>query len=411
MTKYFVFIGVIVAAFLFTAWFLYQKGQEKPIVYESVSPEVTNIVKKTVATGSILPVKEVQLKSQVPGVIQEIYVEAGEEVKAGQKIAKIRLIPSPANINNAQASIDQLKIRVKEAEQELSRQRGLNSSGNDIRDAKAAYDQAVRERDQQKPLLDEGIISKQEYDRLQTAVEQAQAAVEQSKVSASRNVNSFQTDLEVRRAELQAAKDNLQILRDGAARRSKEVSNVITSTLTGMVLDIPLEEGSFVIEANSFNEGSTIASVADMNQLEFEGQVAESEVGKLKEGIPLEITIGAIEGKKFDATLNYISPKGTEVDGSIQFEIKASVKTPKEDFIRAGYSANADIILDKRDSVLAVNERDLMFSNDSTFVEKVIGDQEYEKIHIETGLSDGINIEVKSGLGKEDKIKKQQQGS
>ncbi len=411
MTKYFVFIGMIVAAFLFTAWFLYQKGQEKPVVYESVSPEVTNIVKKTVATGSILPVKEVQLKSQVPGVIQEIYVEAGEQVKSGQKIAKIRLIPSPANINNAQASIDQLKIRVKEAEQELSRQRGLNSSGNDTRDAQAAYNQAVRERDQQKPLLEEGIISKQDYNRLQTAVDQAQAAIEQSKVSANRNVNSFQTDLEVRRAELQAAKDNLQILREGAAKRSKEVSNVITSTLTGMVLDIPLEEGSFVIEANSFNEGSTIASVADMNQLEFEGQVAESEVGKLKEGIPLEITIGAIEGKKFDATLNYISPKGTEIDGSIQFEIKASVKTPEEDFIRAGYSANADIILDKRDSVLAVNERDLLFSNDSTFVEKEAGDQEYNKIYIETGLSDGINIEVKSGLGKEDKIKKQQQGS
>ena len=410
MTKYFVFIGLIVVAFLGTAWFLYQKGQEKPIVYESVAPEVTNIVKKTVATGSILPVKEVTLKSQVPGVIKEIYVEAGEEVKAGQKIAKIQLIPSPANINNAQASIEQLQIRVKEAEQELSRQRGLNTSGNDVRDAQAAYDQSVRERDQQKPLFDEGIISKQEYDRLTTTVEQARGALEQSKVGASRNVNSYQTDLEVRKAELQSARNNLQILREGAASRSKEVSNVITSTMTGMVLDIPLEEGSFVIEANSFNEGSTIASIANMNQLEFEGQVAESEVGKLKEGIPLEITIGAIEGKKFNAVLNYISPKGVEEDGSIQFEIKATVETPKDDFIRAGYSANADIILDKRDSVLAVNERDLLFSNDSTFVEKETGEQEFEKVYIETGLSDGINIEVKSGIGKDDKIKKQEQG-
>ncbi len=410
MTKYFVFIGIIVVAFLGTAWFLYQKGQEKPIVYESISPEVTNIVKKTVATGSIIPIKEVELKSQVPGVIKEIYVEAGEQVKVGQKIAKIQLIPSPANINNARASIEQLQIRVKEAEQELSRQRSLNTSGNDVRDAKAAYDQAIRERDQQKPLFDEGIISKQEYDRLQTAVEQARATLEQSKVGASRNVNSYTTDLEVRKAELQSAKDNLQILREGAASRSREVSNVITSTMTGMVLDIPLKEGSFVIEANSFNEGSTIASVADMNRLEFEGQVAESEVGKLKEGIPLEITIGAIEGKKFDAVLNYISPKGETVDGSIQFEIKATVETPKDDFIRAGYSANADIILDKRDSVLAVNERDLLFSNDSTFVEKEVGEQEFEKVYIQTGLSDGINIEVTSGIGEGDKIKKQEQG-
>ncbi|MEZ4884626.1 MAG: HlyD family efflux transporter periplasmic adaptor subunit [Chitinophagales bacterium] len=410
MTKYFVFIGIIIVAFLGTAWFLYQKGQEKPVVYESVAPETINIVKKTVATGSILPVKEVALKSQVPGVIKEIYVEAGEQVTVGQKIAKIQLIPSPANINNAQASIEQLQIRVKEAEQELSRQKSLNTSGNDVRDAQAAYDQAIRERDQQKPLFDEGIISKQEYDRLSTAVEQARATLEQSKVGASRNVNSYSTDLEIRRAELKSAKDNLQILREGAASRSKEVSNVITSTMTGMVLDIPLKEGSFVIEANSFNEGSTIASIADMNELEFQGQVAESEVGKLKEGIPLEITIGAIEGKKFDAVLNYISPKGIEVDGSIQFEIKATVQTPKDDFIRAGYSANADIILDKRDSVLAINERDLLFSNDSTFVEKEMGEQEFEKVYIETGLSDGINIEVKSGIGKTDKIKKQEQG-
>jgi len=410
MTKYFVFIGIIVVAFLGTAWFLYQKGQEKPVVYESIAPEITNIVKKTVATGSILPIKEVELKSQVPGVIKEIYVEAGEQVKAGQKIAKIQLIPSPANINNARASIEQLQIRVKEAEQELSRQKNLNTSGNDVRDAQAAYDQSIRERDQQKPLFEEGIISKQEYDRLKTAVEQARATLEQSKMGASRNVNSYTTDLEIRKAELQAAKDNLQILREGAASRSREVSNIITSTMTGMVLDIPLKEGSFVIEANSFNEGSTIASVADMNQLEFEGQVAESEVGKLKEGIPLEITIGAIEGKKFDAVLNYISPKGVTVDGSIQFEIKATVETPKDDFIRAGYSANADIILDKRDSVLAVNERDLLFSNDSTFVEKEVGDQEFEKTYIQTGLSDGINIEVKSGIGKGDKIKKQEQG-
>ncbi|MGB0931572.1 MAG: efflux RND transporter periplasmic adaptor subunit, partial [Chitinophagales bacterium] len=314
------------------------------------------------------------------------------------------------NINNAQASIDQLRIRVKEAEQELGRQRSLNTSGNDVRDAQAAYDQSIRERDQQKPLFEEGIISKQEYNRLETAVEQARGSLEQAKVGASRNVNSYQTDLEVRKAELQAARNNLQILRDGAASRSKEVSNVITSTMSGMVLDIPLEEGGYVMEASSFNEGSTIASIANMDELEFEGQVAESEVGKLKEGIPLEITIGAIEGKKFDATLNYISPKGVEVDGSIQFEIKATVQTPKDDFIRAGYSANADIILDKRDSVLAVNERDLLFSNDSTFVEKEVGEQEFQKIYIETGLSDGINIEIKSGIGKGDKIKKQEQG-
>ncbi|MGB0839521.1 MAG: efflux RND transporter periplasmic adaptor subunit, partial [Chitinophagales bacterium] len=190
--------------------------------------------------------------------------------------------------------------------------------------------------------------------------------LDQSKAGSDRDVSRYQLDLDIRKAELEAAKDNLRILREGASNRSKEVSNVITSTMSGMILDVPLEEGGFVIESNAFNEGSTIASVADMGELLFEGKVAEAEVGKLKEGMPLVITIGAIEERSFDGTLNFIAPKGKDEEGSIQFEVEASIKVPEDIFIRAGYSANADIILAKKEKVWAINERDLLFSNDST---------------------------------------------
>ena len=410
MNKYFIGLGLIFITFIGTAWFLYDKGREKPVQYETSKPEVRTIIKKTVATGAIKPKKEVMLKSQVPGVVEKIYVTPGTEVKAGEKIAKIKLIPSPANINSAESSIEQLRLQLKEAEAELARQRRLNSSGAAVGDAQIALQEAEKELARQQPLYEEGIISEQAYRQLKANVATQKAILEQAQTSASSSLSQFELNVEIRREELQAAKDNLQILRDGASRKSKEVSNVITSTLSGMVLDIPVEEGGFVIESNSFNEGTTIASVADMNELEFEGKVAESEVGKLTEGMPLLITVGAIEDQKFDAKLSYIAPKGIEEEGSIQFEIKADVVPPEDVFIRAGYSANADIILGKRDSVLSVNERDIIFKGDSTLVEIETGEQTFEERLIEVGLSDGIYIEVKNGVTTSDKLKIQEGG-
>ncbi len=215
--------------------------------------------------------------------------------------------------------------------------------------------------------------------------------------------------MELRQSELEAAQNSLRILREGAAQKSKDVSNVITSTLTGMVLEIPIEEGGYIIESNSFNQGTTIATVADMSELIFEGNIPESEVGKLKEGMPLEINIGALEEEKFKAQLTYIAPKGILEDGSIQFPIKAAIDVPDEVFIRAGYSANADIILNQKKQVLTVNERDVVFKKDSTYVEVESQKQEFEKRLIETGISDGINVEVVKGLQKGEKIKKQEQ--
>lgn len=208
-----------------------------------------------------------------------------------------------------------------------------------------------------------------------------------------------------KRQELSAAINNLQLLREGASRNSKQVANIVVSTVDGMVLDIPIEEGSSVIERNNFNEGTSIAVVADMNSLIFEGKVDESDVGKLKEGMPLELTVGAIEDATFAATLEYIAPKGENEDGTVKFEVRAAIRPENDIFLRAGYSANADIILDKRTNVVSVKERDILFEEDTTFVEIKVGDRKFEKKEVQLGLSDGIQVEIVNGIDTSNQIK------
>ena len=230
-------------------------------------------------------------------------------------------------------------------------------------------------------------------------------AYDNAQIFSRSNLRQFESEVDIRDQELEAAINNLALLQEGASKSSKQVSNIVVSTVDGMVLDIPIEEGSSVIERNNFNEGTTIAIVADMNSLIFEGMVDESDVGKLKEGMPLELTVGALEDQKIAASLEYISPKGVDEEGSVKFEVKAAIQTDEDVFLRAGYSANADIILDRRDSVISIKERDLIIKEDSTFVEISVGDQEFEKIQIKTGLSDGIQIEVLSGIDTTTQIK------
>lgn len=349
-----VIVIIIIASFFGTGYFLYQKSVEAPVVYETDSLFVTDIIKKTVATGSILPRREIALKSQVSGVVETIYVEAGDVVKEGQLIAKIKIIPDVVALNNAEASVKNATINFKNTEKELERQKGL-------------YDQKV--------------ISEYEY-------------------------NQFLLDYNLAKQTLEASENNLDLIKEGASKKSNNVSNLVRSTAEGMVLDVPVKEGTFVIESNTFNEGTTIASVADMNEMIFEGKVDESEVGKLKQGMDLALIIGALDTERFSAKLEFISPKGIEEEGAIQFPIKAEVSLQKDAFLRAGYSANADIVLDRRDSVLAVKESNLIFEEDKIFVEVQTGPQQFEKREIKTGLSDGINIEVISGLSKDDHVKK-----
>ena len=374
---------------------------------ELTKATIDNIIKKTVATGSIKPRKEVNIKPQVSGVVDRLYVEAGNVVKKGDKIARIKLVPSQVNINNAQSSVQLASIRFKEAQRELDRQRNVFSQKLDVENAKVSFENAKKEEERQKALFTDGVISEIDYNRFKLDLNLQKASLENAKIAANNNLKQFESEVDIRRQELEFAKDNLALLREGATKNSKQVSNIVVSTVDGMILDIPVEEGSSVIERNNFNEGTNIASVADMNSLIFEGNVDESDVGKLKEGMPLELTIGAIEDEKFNATLEYIAPKGVTEEGTVKFEVRAAIKPTSETFLRAGYSASGDIILDRKDSVIVINERDLITSkdSDSTFVQLKVGDNDFKKTQIQIGLSDGILVEVKSGLDTTQQIK------
>jgi HlyD family secretion protein len=349
---------VIIILFLgligWTFYFLFQKSQAEPLTFETIKPFDTAIVKKTVATGSVTPRREVNMKSQVSGIIEKLYIIAGQQVKEGDVIAKIKIIPNMLNLANAE---------------------------NRVNAAQLNYDNSKIEYDRNKALFDQNVISKAEFQSLELRIKSANE-------------------------ELLAAQNQLQIIKEGVSKSSGATSNTfVKSTIAGMVLDVPVKEGGQVIESNTFNEGTTICSVANMSEMIFEGKLDESEVGKVKPDMDIVLTIGAIDKESFKARLEYIAPKGVTENGAIQFLIRASINREKSSFLRAGYSANADIILAKKDRVLAIPESVLQFDKEKPFVEVETGNQKFEKRFITTGLSDGINIEVTKGLNKTDKIK------
>lgn len=351
-----IFIGVvIVVIFAGTIYFLYNKSKPKVVIFTTKTPEVTNIIKKTVATGSVVPRREIEIKPKVSGIIEELYIEPGQKIHKGERIARIRIIPNMVSLNAAESRVARAKI---------------------------SLDNAKTEFDRYADLLKNKVIPAAEYQRYEVAYRNA-------------------------KEELNDAENNLDLIKEGQTKQSSQSTNtMVTSTLDGMVLAVPVEQGKSVIESNTFNDGTTIATVADMGEMIFKGKVDETEVGKIKEGMNLILTIGAIETEKFDATLEHISPKGTLENGAIQFEIRAEVKLKDNVFVRSGYSANADIVLDRRDSVLAISESVLQFDKDKPFVEvETATPQVFEKRMIKTGISDGINIEVLEGLTKTDKIK------
>jgi HlyD family secretion protein len=355
--KKFLKISMVVVLIALVGWvffYLYKQTKKSPVVFETEQPEVTNIIKKTVATGSIVPRKEIQIKPQESGIINEIYVQPGDEVKEGDLIAKIQIIPEMIQVNEAETRLEKARL---------------------------AYENAKIEFEKSKELYQNKVIPESQY-------------------------LSDKLTFETYRQDLESAENNLELIKEGVIKKAGAQTNtLIRSTTTGMVLDVPVEVGNSVIKSNTFNDGTTVAIVADMGEMVFEGMVDETEVGKIKEGMQLLLTIGALDQEEFKANLEFISPKGVEENGAIQFEIKAAVELQEGSFIRAGYSATADIVLDRRDSVLAIKEKLITFKEDSTFVEVMTEPQVFEKRLIKTGLSDGINIEVKEGLTKEDKIK------
>ncbi len=352
-----IFVLILIAvSFSGAMYYLYKKNAEDPVVYKTEKPSKKTIIKKTVATGSILPLEEVLIKPNISGIIEEIYVEGGDLLKANDLIAKIKIIPNLSSLNNAK---------------------------NSIHSAKISLDNEKRNFDRQRSLFDKGVISKQELERAEVTYRQA-----------------LQT--------YNAANQNYDIVKTGSTKGlGKSANTLIRSTVSGMVLEMPVEVGNQVIESNNFNEGTTIATLADVNKMIFEGKVDESEVGKIKEGLPLEITVGAIENVLFDAVLDYIAPKGKLDNGAIQFEIKATLKKQDSVFIRAGLSANASIILAKVDSVLTVKEALVQFDpkTKKPFVEIKTGEKKFERKDIILGVSDGLDVEVKEGLTYDDEIK------
>ena len=395
-------IGALVIIGLMSVWLAYYfivQNKKDPIVYESVKPEIEDIIKKAVASGSIKPRKEVNIKPQVSGVIDKLYVEAGEMVTKGQKLALIKLIPSEVNINSAKSNLELAKIRYADAIREVERQRKVYKEKLDVQQAEANYKVAEKELTRQQSLHEQGVISDQDLMQFELDAKLKKNTYENIKISSTNNLASSEIEVEIRKQELDAASNNLQLLREGKTSNSKQISNVVNSTMDGMVLDVPVEEGSSVIERNNFNEGTNIAIIADMSSLIFEGTIDESDVGKLKVGMPLILKIGAIANEEFNGILEFIAPKGTEEEGTVNFKIKADINNEDSNtFLRAGYSANADIILQRKDQVITVNERDVVFKDDKAFVEIVKGDQEFEEKEIQTGLSDGVLVEVVSGL-------------
>jgi len=346
---------ILLGGFGYTMFFLYSKSQKPPVVFQTLTPFDTVIIKKTVATGSIIPRKEVNMKSRVSGVVEKFFVIAGQEIKEGDVIARIKIIPNMASLQGAETRVSQAKV---------------------------SFDNATIEYERNKKLLEQGVISKADF---------------------------LPSDLKYKSAEVEvkSADENLQILKEGVSKSMETASNtIVKSTITGMVLDVPIKEGSSVIESNTFNEGTTIAVVANMGEMIFEGKLDESEVGKVKEGMPLVLTVGAIDDQTFNANLEYIAPKGVAENGAIQFLIRAAMNKDKNStFLRAAYSASADIILAKKEHVLAIPESVLQFEKSKPFVEVEKTPNVFEKKYIKTGLSDGINIEVTEGLTKTDKIK------
>lgn len=364
-----IFIGLIITGFILLSFWLsayfYNKSVSDPVIHKTEKAFFTDITKKTVATGSIVPRREVQIKPQASGIVEALYVQAGEPVKAGQLIAKVRLVQSISGKNNDMIN--------------------SNNSKNMLDNATINLKNAQIEHDRQKKLFDEKVISEQEYNR---------------------NL----VDLNLRKEGVRTAEENMLLINRGILQNSGGVANEIYSTVEGTILDVPVKVGSSVVERNNFNEGTTIAIVADMNSLVFEGKIDESEVGKLKEGMNLKLNIGAIADKSFPAELEYISPKGIEKEGAIKFDIRAKLKLDENDKLRAGYSASADIVLDNKKKVLAIKESMLQFGKgekgkDSVFVEIETTKNKFAKKLIKTGISDGLNIEILSGVTEKDKIK------
>jgi len=348
-------IGTAVLGVLFAAAFFIKSNSKPAIQFETETIFITSIEQKTVATGKVVPEDEVAIKPQISGIIDAILVEEGDVVRAGDLLARIKVVPNEQSLNSARGRVKNAQIILKNANVEYKRN---------------------------KALFDKGIISSQDFNNIELRYNQALQ-------------------------EVSNAESDLQIIRLGSSGGSASANTNIRATVSGTVLEIPIKEGDQVIQSNTFNAGTTIATIADLKKMIFEGKIDEAEVGKLYQDMPLKISLGAIQDKEYDAKLKFIAPKGNEEQGTVQFRIEGVVFLDSDFFIRAGYSANASIVLEKKDSIPAIREALFQFNKETEepYVEVQIDDHKFEKRDVEIGISDGINVEILSGISKEDKIK------
>ncbi len=338
--------ALIALVFLGTFFYLFKRSQPQEIQYQELSPAMGDISRSTVVTGKIQPRDEVNVKPQISGIVAEVYKEAGQMVQQNEVIAKLKVIPDMGQLSSAQSRVRLSEVNLKQARTNFNRE---------------------------KALFDKQLVSPEEFEKVQQALRQAEE-------------------------EHAIAKETLEIVRDGVSSANKSGSTtLVRSTISGLILDVPVKVGNSVINSNTFNDGTTIATVANMNDLIFDGNIDETEVGRLHIGLPVRISVGALQDFSFDAALEYISPKATESGGANLFEIKASVSVPDSVTIRSGYSANAEIVLQQVKNVLTIPESAIQYDGDKTYVFVKEAD-EYVRRDVQTGLSDGVNIEIKSGL-------------
>ncbi|MEE2931225.1 MAG: efflux RND transporter periplasmic adaptor subunit [Bacteroidota bacterium] len=347
--------GLLIIGFLFAGSFFIKSNSKSLIIYDTENLKILTIENKIVATGKVVPQDEVEIKPQIAGIIDEILVNEGDKVKSGDLLAKIKVVPNEQSLNNAEGRVKNAEFVLNNIESEFNRT---------------------------KSLFSKEIISEKEYNLIDLQYKQAVQ-------------------------DLKNAKNDLQIIKIGSANGSSIANTNIRATISGTILEVPVKKGDQVIQANTFNAGTTIATIADLNMMIFEGKVDEGEVSKLQSGMDLIVNLAAIENKEYPAKLKFIAPKGVEEAGAVQFKIEANVSIDEEYFVRAGYSANASIITAQRKNVNTLSEAVIQYEKDTkkAFVEIELNDQNFEKRYIELGLSDGINIEIISGLKKEDKVK------
>ena len=343
------FFIALIAGVVWTFSYLFKKSQPQKKTYAEVEATIGTIQKKTVITGQINPRDEVSIKPQVSGIISKIYKEAGQMVKKDEVIAMVKIIPDVSSLASTESQVKLAKLNLDNVEKTFNRQ---------------------------KTLKDKGLIATEEFEKSQLEYAQAQE-----------NYSN--------------ALDQLNIVKEGISKNASEYTNTsIKSTIDGMILDIPVKVGNSVINSNTFNDGTTIATVADMHDMIFVGKMDETEVGRISENMPMVITIGAMNDKRFDAILEYIAPKGTSESGAVFFQMKARLIIPEGVTLRAGYSANGEIIIEQAVDAVTVPESCIVYSNDSTFVYK-----DNVKTPVTTGLSDGVNIVITEGLNAGDKVR------